>query len=383
LPKVCVVLPVHDAEAHLPVALASLLLQEHRELEVVAIDDGSSDVSGRILESVADRDPRVRVIRRENRGLIATLNEGLDRADSDLVARMDADDISYPDRLAAQVEAFAEDGRLGLHGCNFDMIHAPGRVTPASPPAATADADLRVLSRFFTILRHPAVMFRRSSIPGGVLAYDPAYPHAEDFDVFRRIARVAAVGQGTRPRLAYRLHPGSVSARHERTMQRTHLRILEEEMRRHYPALAGTGVERLAETVDPATVAAAAEFVRRLWALIEDPPGADGPALRIASRTVFYLLYSIVLNAGDHALAHRFVTEAGRWDMIRRRERLFMSASNLWSGLATAGYALHYRQLGVAQALGSVPLRRAVPAHDRITALAGEIEAAAGVGAPA
>ena len=102
-PLVSVLLPVYNAGPYLAAALGSILRQDYDRLEVIAIDDGSTDNSLEILERYRRADNRVSVISRENRGLVATLNEGLRLAQGELVARMDADDVAYPWRLSRQV----------------------------------------------------------------------------------------------------------------------------------------------------------------------------------------------------------------------------------------------------------------------------------------
>ena len=99
-PLVSVVLPIYNAGPYLAAALGSILRQDYERLEVIAIDDGSTDNSLEILERYRRADNRVSVISRENRGLVATLNEGLRLAQGELVARMDADDVAYPWRLS-------------------------------------------------------------------------------------------------------------------------------------------------------------------------------------------------------------------------------------------------------------------------------------------
>ncbi|TGS52677.1 glycosyltransferase family 2 protein, partial [Mesorhizobium sp. M1D.F.Ca.ET.183.01.1.1] len=99
---------------YLAAAIGSILRQDYVRLEVIAIDDGSSDNSLEILERHRKADSRVTLISRENRGLVATLNEGLKLAQGELVARMDADDIAYPWRLSRQVALFADRPELGF-----------------------------------------------------------------------------------------------------------------------------------------------------------------------------------------------------------------------------------------------------------------------------
>src|SRR5690606_31666859 len=111
-PQVSVLLPVHNAEAYLSEAVESIVGQSLTNLELVCIDDGSTDRSNELLQSYASRDSRVRVIRIEHAGLITALNQGLKIARAPLVARMDADDISAPDRLDEQYRRFELDPEL-------------------------------------------------------------------------------------------------------------------------------------------------------------------------------------------------------------------------------------------------------------------------------
>jgi glycosyltransferase involved in cell wall biosynthesis len=238
--------------------------QTHRDIRVMAIDDGSTDGSDEVLRAAAELDRRITPIFRENRGLIATLNEGLALAETDYIARMDADDIAYPDRLADQLRTFDANPGLGLLGTNFDTVYGDMRVTPAAAPMLTGPTDRLVLGRFCTSLRHPSVVFRRSRLGGADLRYDARYPHAEDFDLFRRLALTTAIAQTPKSHLAYRVHTSSVTSTRQAQMCRTHLDILEENLTRHYPPAAGTGMNRIGEHIDTDSVDAAADMIRGL-----------------------------------------------------------------------------------------------------------------------
>jgi glycosyltransferase involved in cell wall biosynthesis len=96
-PLVSVVVPVYDVEAYLPEALDSVLAQSHRALEVVVVDDGSTDGSGALADDYAARDPRVRVVHTANRGLGAARNEGVRHATGEILAFADSDDVVPPD----------------------------------------------------------------------------------------------------------------------------------------------------------------------------------------------------------------------------------------------------------------------------------------------
>jgi glycosyltransferase involved in cell wall biosynthesis len=107
---------VRDARSTLPECLRSLAAQTLLAHEVIAVDDGSTDGSARLLEEWAAGDPRVRVVRQEALGLVLALNRGLDAVRAPLVARMDADDVADPRRLQLQVEALAADASLTAIG---------------------------------------------------------------------------------------------------------------------------------------------------------------------------------------------------------------------------------------------------------------------------
>jgi cellulose synthase/poly-beta-1,6-N-acetylglucosamine synthase-like glycosyltransferase len=122
-PAVSVLLPVRDAAGTLPRALDSLRRQTIEDWEVVAVDDGSEDDSGRILEAAAAADPRIQVVRTPPRGLVPALELARGRARAPLIARMDADDHAEPERLACQLELLR--ARTDLVGCGTHVRYFP------------------------------------------------------------------------------------------------------------------------------------------------------------------------------------------------------------------------------------------------------------------
>jgi glycosyltransferase involved in cell wall biosynthesis len=109
-----VLLPVRDAAATIDEAVASVLAQSHRNLELIAVDDGSADDSAARLAGWASRDPRVRILQGPPRGLVAALEQGLALCRARLVARMDADDLCHPERLEAQLALLDQRPALGV-----------------------------------------------------------------------------------------------------------------------------------------------------------------------------------------------------------------------------------------------------------------------------
>src|SRR5437868_1739700 len=102
-PLVSVVMPLYNAAVYLPAALDSILAQTLRDFELIVVDDGSRDRSPAILRRYQSRDPRLRVISRPNTGIVGALNDGLAVSRGEFIARMDADDISLPERFEKQV----------------------------------------------------------------------------------------------------------------------------------------------------------------------------------------------------------------------------------------------------------------------------------------
>ena len=122
-PAVSVLLPVRDGAEHLSEALGSLLDQTLADLEVVAVDDGSTDETPTLLERWAARDPRVRVERQAPSGIVAALERGRSAARGRFLARMDADDVCHPERFERQLRLL--EARPGLAGCGTRVEYVP------------------------------------------------------------------------------------------------------------------------------------------------------------------------------------------------------------------------------------------------------------------
>jgi glycosyltransferase involved in cell wall biosynthesis len=237
-PGVTVILPCYNAAAHLPYAMGSLLSQDHRELTVLCINDGSTDKTGEILESYRKKDPRVRVIHHEkNLGLIATLNSGLALTDTEFFARMDADDHCSPDRLSRQVNFLLKYPAVGLVSSGYHYFREEGKPLERVPPVATLPGAIRFISLFSTPLAHAAVMGRTSLVTSGSFSYNKAFPHAEDFELFSRLAWQGVPMTSLRRSLyEVRLGSGSVSARYASEQAASNVAIIRRNISRILPA---------------------------------------------------------------------------------------------------------------------------------------------------
>jgi glycosyltransferase involved in cell wall biosynthesis len=212
-PRVSVLLPVRDAAARLPECLESLAAQSLREHEVVAIDDGSVDASREILESAAVRDPRLRVMNSPGRGLVVALNAAAREARAPLLARMDSDDVSAPERLLLQATRLDNEPETAILGCRVKLRGgmAEGLRRYVNWQNELLDHDAIARDAFVeSPLVHPSVMLRSSTLSalGGYV--DDAGP--EDYDLWlRALSAGYRFGKLSEVLLEWRDHPGRLT----------------------------------------------------------------------------------------------------------------------------------------------------------------------------
>lgn len=210
-PRVTVLMSVYNAEKYLAAAVESILNQTFRDFEIIIVDDGSTDSSLSILREYERRDSRIRLVSRPNTGLVGALNEALGMADSDLIARMDADDISLPERFARQVEFLGkhlDHVAVGCHSLWVDPAGLPLKVMPQRLTYEEIDAEL--LRGHGNAITHAASMYRRSELLtiGG---YRTQFESAEDVDLFLRLAERGKLANLADVLYVYRQHPASVN----------------------------------------------------------------------------------------------------------------------------------------------------------------------------
>ncbi|GIW99532.1 MAG: hypothetical protein KatS3mg111_2865 [Pirellulaceae bacterium] len=208
-PLVSVILPVYNAENFLIDAVASILEQTWQDFELICIDDGSTDSSPQILRWLATQDSRIRVITQSNQGIVAALNHGCQMARGPLLARMDADDVAFPQRLQRQVAWFQQHPRGVLVGAailEIDEHSAPLRIS--SLPRCHEEIESALLSRRTGVF-HPTVMMRADQwrAAGG---YRPRFEWVEDHDLWLRLAHRGELANLPEVLLAYRMHAQSI-----------------------------------------------------------------------------------------------------------------------------------------------------------------------------
>ena len=212
-PAVTVLMPVYNGARFLNEAIGSIRNQTFADFEFLIIDDGSDDATPGILARHAADDRRIRVVSQENRGLIASLNRGFEEARGELIARMDADDVARPHRLAEEVDFLQSHGNITLVGSAIDVIDAHGRHTQTIRLPETPGEIRRHMRELGCAVAHPTVVFRRKAVleAGGLRR---AYRHAEDYDLWLRMIEEHGFANLPEALLSYRRHEGSVSTTH-------------------------------------------------------------------------------------------------------------------------------------------------------------------------
>ena len=224
---------VHNDLRYLPQAVDSILRQSFDGFEFLILDDGSTDGSADYLRRLTD--PRVRLVRNEtNLGLTRSLNGGLDLAGGEFIARMDADDVVMPERLARQVAFLQAHPDTGIVGSSRVLIDEAGDVI-AHAPAAQTDARIRWKCLLGNPFAHPAVMIRRDVLKRHALRYDESYRTAQDYELWTRLLAVTKGYNLPEPLLQYRLRAG-ISRTSKPEQLRNHDPIAHAAIRRLVPA---------------------------------------------------------------------------------------------------------------------------------------------------
>lgn len=210
-PRVSVLMPVYNGEKYLRAAIDSILDQDYRDIELIILDDGSSDSSAAVALTYSDK--RIRLISNsKNLGIAETLNRGIELCRGEYIVRMDADDISHPSRIATQVDFMDAHPDIGISGTNvqtFGTADATKWMYPSDPDAVRAEL------LFSPSLAHPTVILRRNILLDNKLRYSSAYPHAEDYEFWLRCSRHTRLSNLGRILLSYRLHPAKVGEKHK------------------------------------------------------------------------------------------------------------------------------------------------------------------------
>jgi GT2 family glycosyltransferase len=203
---------VHDGEAYLGEAVGSILAQTFADFEMIIVDDGSRDRTPAILADAAARDRRVRILRNdENLGIPRSANRGLSACRGAYVARMDADDIALPHRLARQVAFLDAHPSAVLCSSWFDAIAADGRFLKRVARDGDPDVVAWLLHFYNHVAGNTMAMVRAAALRqiGG---YDEALRYAQDYGLWLRLAELGEIHILPEVLIQYRVHDANVTS---------------------------------------------------------------------------------------------------------------------------------------------------------------------------
>jgi glycosyltransferase involved in cell wall biosynthesis len=235
-PLISVCMPVYNTEPYIAEAVESILAQTYRNFEFIIVDDGSTDRSLAILERFAAQDARIRLSSRPHAGYLVRLNEMLDEARGDLIARMDADDVAMPERFIRQIDFLDAHPDVVAVGSRVLAIDSDG--DPIAEFCTTQEheeidrAHLDVRGGF---INHPVAMIRTGVIRA-IGGYRADYWPGEDVDLWLRLAEIGRLANLPESLLKYRRHLESIGyTRQARQHERCRAAAIDAHRRRGLP----------------------------------------------------------------------------------------------------------------------------------------------------
>ncbi len=233
-PIVSVIMPVYNAERYLALAVESILGQSFNDYEFIIIDDFSIDNSYQILQDYARRDQRIRLFRNgRNQKLPKTLNFGINRALGKYIVRMDADDISLPERLAKQVEFMESHPEIGVCGTWYNVFNDDmGQLLHYEQKPITHEMILIYLNLLENPIGHPTVIIRREVL-GNLYYPESLVNNAEDYGLWLMLSQYG-VKFANLPvyTLNYRFSSSSLSQTNQKNINLIQIKIISDTLSR-------------------------------------------------------------------------------------------------------------------------------------------------------
>lgn len=208
-PKITVLMSVYNAENVVHQSIESILNQSFKDFEFIIINDGSTDQTLNILRAYASKDEHIKIIDQDNTGLTKALNVGIKHARGVYIARQDADDISYPNRLAVQSDFLDNNSEILLLGSNCDQLYLDG--SKRLWGFNTQD-ELSVITFRQTPFAHSTVMMRTESVRE-LSGYDETYQTSQDMELWMRFAKKGAIAMLENPLIQINASDSSISAK--------------------------------------------------------------------------------------------------------------------------------------------------------------------------
>lgn len=211
-PTVSVLMSVYNDQGHVSLAIRSIVEQTFADFEFLIVDDGSADDSGAILRAWAAVDARITVIEQSNQGLTQSLNTLVARARGQFIARMDSDDIAYPDRLREQVVYLRAYPAVGVVACWTQIVTASGLTMTCNCFPDDSARIAAFLAEQHNPFVHSSIMLRRDVLAQLTPPY--RFRNSQDFDLWLRLLGQTEFGVVEQLLMIHRKHGAQVSARY-------------------------------------------------------------------------------------------------------------------------------------------------------------------------
>lgn len=217
MPKISVIMPVYNGGKYFKEAVESISKQTYKDFELIIINDGSTDDSLQVLNKLAEGDGRIKIISRENKGIVHSLNEGVKLSQGQYIARMDADDVSMPERLEKQINFMESNQDLVLCGTWAKKIDETGnKIGEYKVPVTSSEIRKRIL--FHNPFIHPSVMFRKDVFEN-VGGYNSFFKYIEDYELWTRLVFRHKTDNLPEMLLKYRIQGGQLTKKNNLEMR--------------------------------------------------------------------------------------------------------------------------------------------------------------------
>lgn len=214
----CIMANYNTNKEHLKTAIDSILNQTYKDFEIIIVDDKSTDDSLEFLKEYEKLYPQIKILENEtNHGLAFSLNKAIEESKGDYIARMDTDDISFPDRFEKQVaymKAHPDVDILGTFAKEFDQSHNLKMATFINKD------DTKSLLLFTNCLFHPTVMIKKSFLEKTGIRYDENFLTSQDYDLWARASHKGNIEVLDEFLLLYRIHGGQITEKKKQRVRK-------------------------------------------------------------------------------------------------------------------------------------------------------------------
>ena len=205
-PQLSVLLSTYNDEKYIKECIESVLNQSFRDFEFIIIDDGSTDATYDIMASI--NDPRIKIFRKENTGIIDSVNFGISKCRGEYIARMDGDDVCHVDRFKCQLDFLTNNLDYSVCGSNTIYIDSEGKSLGKTKFPLSNEA-IKEYMLFGSPLSNPSTMIKREVLAENLYSFD--FPIAEDYEIWVRLRDKCKFYNIKRPLLYYRFHGYNIS----------------------------------------------------------------------------------------------------------------------------------------------------------------------------